>query len=157
MPRGRRRCNSSSNMGRKPAREPVAVEERRLRCSSLRRGGGRRGCRGVMRRFAGSLGRSRSLSLSPVQKAVRILRLLLALPYSCSARHQLTIASYAERAKVRRAMEQTLLTTAMKIVTFANTHKDHIPPITTQGSNPFPYKINVDQKETGWATRMRIY
>ncbi|KAH8175852.1 autophagy-related protein [Sarocladium implicatum] len=63
----------------------------------------------------------------------------------------------SERAKVRRAMEQTLLTTAMKIVTFANTHKDHIPPITTQGSNPFPYKINVDQKETGWATRMRIY
>jgi hypothetical protein len=64
----------------------------------------------------------------------------------------------AERAKVRRAMEQTLLTTAMKIVTFANTHKDHIPPITTQGTNPFPYKINLDQKEaTSWATRMRIY
>ncbi|KAK0389459.1 hypothetical protein NLU13_3034 [Sarocladium strictum] len=63
----------------------------------------------------------------------------------------------SERAKVRRAMEQTLLTTAMKIVTFANTHKDHIPPITTQTANPFPYKINVDQKETGWATRMRIY
>lgn len=63
----------------------------------------------------------------------------------------------SERAKVRRAMEQTLLTTAMKIVTFANTHKDHIPPITTQGTNPFPYKINLDQKETSWATRMRIY
>ncbi|KAM0222584.1 hypothetical protein ACHAQD_004184 [Fusarium lateritium] len=63
-----------------------------------------------------------------------------------------------ERAKVRRAMEQTLLATAMKIVTFANTHKDHIPPITTQGANPFPYKINLDQKEAaGWATRMRIY
>jgi hypothetical protein len=54
-------------------------------------------------------------------------------------------------------MEQTLLTTAMKIVTFTNSHKDHIPPITTQGSNPFPYKITIDQKETGWATRMRIY
>ncbi|KAK7414530.1 hypothetical protein QQX98_006641 [Neonectria punicea] len=63
----------------------------------------------------------------------------------------------SERAKVRRAMEQTLHTTAMKIVTFANTHKDHIPPITTQGTNPFPYKINLDQKETSWATRMRIY
>ncbi|KAL2694015.1 hypothetical protein Neosp_000585 [[Neocosmospora] mangrovei] len=64
----------------------------------------------------------------------------------------------SERAKVRRAMEQTLLTSAMKIVTFTNTHKDHIPPITTQGTNPFPYKINLDQKEaTGWATRMRIY
>lgn len=62
-----------------------------------------------------------------------------------------------ERAKVRRAMEQTLLTTVMKIVTFANAHKDHIPPITTQGGNPFPFKINIDQKETGWASRMRIY
>lgn len=64
----------------------------------------------------------------------------------------------SERAKVRRAMEQTLLTTAMKIVTFANTHKDHIPPITTQGGNPFPCKISIEQKEsTGWAARMRIY
>ncbi|OAQ70431.1 hypothetical protein VFPPC_13353 [Pochonia chlamydosporia 170] len=63
----------------------------------------------------------------------------------------------SERAKVRRAMEQTLLTTAMKIVTFANAHKDHIPPITAQGGNPFPFKINIDQKETGWAARMRIY
>ncbi|EFY90777.1 DUF1649 domain protein [Metarhizium acridum CQMa 102] len=63
----------------------------------------------------------------------------------------------SERAKVRRAMEQTLLTTVMKIVTFANAHKDHIPPITTQGGNPFPFKINIDQKETGWASRMRIY
>ncbi|CAM1505564.1 Fc.00g112010.m01.CDS01 [Cosmosporella sp. VM-42] len=65
----------------------------------------------------------------------------------------------SERAKVRRAMEQTLQTTAMKIVTFCNAHKDHIPPITTQGTNPFPYKINLDQKEggTSWASRMRIY
>ncbi|KAM3506532.1 hypothetical protein MY11210_007524 [Beauveria gryllotalpidicola] len=64
----------------------------------------------------------------------------------------------SERNKVRRAMEQTLLTTAMKIVTFANTYKDHIPPITTQGGNPFPCKIIIEQKEsTGWASRMRIY
>lgn len=54
-------------------------------------------------------------------------------------------------------MEQTLLTTAMKIVTFANAHKDHIPPITTQAANPFPYKIQVEQRETSWASRMRIY
>lgn len=62
-----------------------------------------------------------------------------------------------ERAKVRRAMEQTLFATAMKIVTFVNTHKDHIPPITTQGGNPFPYKINLESKETSWASRIRIY
>lgn len=55
-------------------------------------------------------------------------------------------------------MEQTLQTTAMKIASFANANKDHIPPITTQGAgNPFPFKINIDHKETGWAARMRIY
>ncbi|KAI0180816.1 DUF1649-domain-containing protein [Hypoxylon sp. FL1284] len=63
----------------------------------------------------------------------------------------------SERAKVRQAMEQTLLTTVMKIVTCVNTHKDHIPPITTSDSNPFPYQINVNQKDAGWATRMGIY
>ncbi|KAI1374700.1 DUF1649-domain-containing protein [Hypoxylon crocopeplum] len=63
----------------------------------------------------------------------------------------------SERAKVRKAMEQTLLTTAMKIVTCVNSHKDHIPPITTSEANPFPYQINVNQKDAGWATRMGIY
>ncbi|KAI2642704.1 DUF1649-domain-containing protein [Xylaria nigripes] len=63
----------------------------------------------------------------------------------------------SERAKVRRAMEQTLLTTAMKIVTLVNSNKDHIPPITTSETNPFPYQISVNQKDAGWATRMGIY
>ncbi|KAI1633220.1 DUF1649-domain-containing protein [Biscogniauxia mediterranea] len=63
----------------------------------------------------------------------------------------------SERAKVRKAMEQTLLTAAMKIVTCVNSHKDHIPPITTSEANPFPYQINVNQKGTGWAARMGIY
>ncbi|OIW33355.1 DUF1649-domain-containing protein [Coniochaeta ligniaria NRRL 30616] len=63
----------------------------------------------------------------------------------------------SERAKVRKAMESTLLATVMKIVTYVNTHKDHIPPITTTESNPFPYQIHINQKEAGWATRMGIY
>ncbi|KAI1131477.1 DUF1649-domain-containing protein [Nemania abortiva] len=63
----------------------------------------------------------------------------------------------SERAKVRRAMEQTLLATAMKIVTCVNSYKDHIPPITTSETNPFPYRIDVNQKDAGWATRMGIY
>ena len=56
----------------------------------------------------------------------------------------------------------------MKAVTLANAHKDHIPPITTTESNPFPYQIHLGshhQKEAavaaagvgGWATRMGIY
>ncbi|KAI1384684.1 DUF1649-domain-containing protein, partial [Hypoxylon trugodes] len=63
----------------------------------------------------------------------------------------------SERAKVRRAMEQTLLTAAMKIVTCVNSHKDHIPPILTSEANPFPYQITVNQKDAGWATRMGLY
>lgn len=72
---------------------------------------------------------------------------------------RLTVAgeTFPERAKVRKAMETTLMTTVMKVITFVNAHKDHIPPITTQGSNPFPYQININQKESGWATRMGIY
>ncbi|KXJ94223.1 autophagy-related protein [Microdochium bolleyi] len=62
-----------------------------------------------------------------------------------------------ERAKVRRAMEHTLLAAVMKIVTCVNTHRDHIPPITTSEANPFPYQITVNQKDAGWATRMGIY
>ena len=62
-----------------------------------------------------------------------------------------------ERAKVRKAMESTLLATVMKIITYVNTHKDHIPPITTTESNPFPYQIHINQKEVGWATRMGIF
>jgi autophagy-related protein 101 len=55
-------------------------------------------------------------------------------------------------------MAQTLMTTVMKIVTWVNAHKDHIPPILSSGeTNPFPYAITVNHKETGWATRMGIY
>ncbi|RYO78952.1 hypothetical protein DL762_008431 [Monosporascus cannonballus] len=86
-----------------------------------------------------------------------------------------------ERAKVRAAMAQTLTATVMKLVTCVNSHKDHIPPITTSEANPFPYQIHVSpsgsggggagggagdaatpdaaaaQARTGWTTRMGIY
>jgi hypothetical protein len=61
---------------------------------------------------------------------------------------------------VRKAAESTLRKTIMNIVTFVNIHKEHIPPITTSDSNPFPYQININQqgKEgAGWVTRMGIY
>ncbi|KAK3997298.1 hypothetical protein QBC44DRAFT_91955 [Cladorrhinum sp. PSN332] len=48
-----------------------------------------------------------------------------------------------ERIKVRKATESTLASSVMKVITLANTHKDHIPPITTQNANPFPYQIYV--------------
>lgn len=50
----------------------------------------------------------------------------------------------SERHKVRKAMESTLQSTVFKCITIANTHKDHIPPITTNDSNPFTYQIHVN-------------
>ncbi|KAI9790395.1 MAG: hypothetical protein M1816_005213 [Peltula sp. TS41687] len=61
----------------------------------------------------------------------------------------------SERAKVRRAMEMMLQKTAIKIVTTANRDVDHIPPITTSESNPFPYQIIINPRDEGW--RMGIF
>ena len=53
-------------------------------------------------------------------------------------------------------MELMLQKTAMKIVTVANANTDHIPPITTSESNPFPYQIVVNPRgDEGW--RMGIF
>jgi len=62
----------------------------------------------------------------------------------------------AERAKVRKAMETTLQKTAMKIVTIVNRDRDHIPPITTSETNPFPYQIVINPRLEGWG-RMGIF
>ncbi|KAI9830994.1 MAG: hypothetical protein M1826_004111 [Phylliscum demangeonii] len=56
----------------------------------------------------------------------------------------------SERAKVRRAMEMMLQKTAVKIVTTAHRDLDHIPPITTSDSNPFPYQIVINPRGDGW-------
>jgi hypothetical protein len=61
--------------------------------------------------------------------------------------------------KVRRAMEKSLHKAALKIVNIVNRDKDHIPPITTSDSNPFPYHILVNPKLVGdgWGQRMGIF
>ncbi|KAI9881332.1 MAG: hypothetical protein M1830_003339 [Pleopsidium flavum] len=63
----------------------------------------------------------------------------------------------AERAKVRKAMEMTLQKTAMKIVTIVNRDRDHIPPITTSETNPFPYQITINPRLEGWGQRIGIF
>jgi len=63
----------------------------------------------------------------------------------------------AERTKVLKAMEMTLQKTALKIVTIVNQHKDHIPPITTSETNPFPYQIVLNPRLEGWGTRIGIF
>jgi len=53
-------------------------------------------------------------------------------------------------------METMLLKTAMKIVTIVNLNKDHIPPITTSETNPFPYQITVNPRDA-WSGKMGIF
>lgn len=46
-----------------------------------------------------------------------------------------------ERLKAKRTMEQQLAAALLRIV--EETQKtDHIPPITTNEANPFPYQVN---------------
>jgi hypothetical protein len=65
--------------------------------------------------------------------------------------------SSTERAKVRKAMGNMLQKAALKILTVVNRDKDHIPPITTSDSNPFPYRIVVNPRTDGWGNRMGLY
>lgn len=63
----------------------------------------------------------------------------------------------AERAKVAKAMGSTLLKTATKIVSIVNKDKEHIPPITTSETNPFPYQIELNPRLEGWAKSIKIF
>lgn len=61
-----------------------------------------------------------------------------------------------ERAKVRKAMENMLQKAALKILAVVNRDKDHIPPITTSESNPFPYRIVLNPRSDSWQNRIGI-
>lgn len=63
----------------------------------------------------------------------------------------------AERTKVIKAMASTLQRTAMKIVSIVNKDKEHIPPITTSETNPFPYQIELNPKLEGWGKSIGIF
>ncbi|KAJ6092811.1 Autophagy-related protein 1010 [Penicillium sp. IBT 16267x] len=63
----------------------------------------------------------------------------------------------SERAKVRKAMGNMLQKAALKILAVVNRDKDHIPPITTSDSNPFPYRIVVNPRTDGWGNRIGLY
>ncbi|KAL4883283.1 DUF1649-domain-containing protein [Aspergillus karnatakaensis] len=63
----------------------------------------------------------------------------------------------SERAKVRKAMENMLQKAALKILSVVNRDKDHIPPITTSESNPFPYRIVLNPRTDGWQNRFGLY
>ncbi|THC95523.1 hypothetical protein EYZ11_004995 [Aspergillus tanneri] len=63
----------------------------------------------------------------------------------------------SERAKVRKAMENMLQKAALKILAVVNRDKDHIPPITTSDSNPFPYRIVLNPRTDGWQNGFGLY
>lgn len=59
--------------------------------------------------------------------------------------------------KVREAMETSLQKAALKIVSVASEERDHIPPITTSETNPFPFQININAKEQGWGKGIGLF
>ncbi|KAJ9628587.1 hypothetical protein H2203_002488 [Taxawa tesnikishii (nom. ined.)] len=59
--------------------------------------------------------------------------------------------------KVRQAIQKSLQKTALKIINIVNRDRNHIPPITTNEANPFPYQILVNPKNDGWGQRMGIF
>ena len=68
------------------------------------------------------------------------------------------IADYPiERTKVMKAIESTLQKTAMKIITLVNRDKDHIPPITTSETNPFPFHIELNPRVEGWGKSIGMF
>ncbi|PNS15547.1 hypothetical protein CAC42_806 [Sphaceloma murrayae] len=68
-----------------------------------------------------------------------------------------TPRSDTEVVKARRAMESTLQRTAVKIINIVNRDRNHIPPITTNETNPFPYQILVNPRSEGWGRGMGIF
>ena len=62
-----------------------------------------------------------------------------------------------ERTKVMKAIGSTLQKTAMKIITLVNRDKDHIPPITTSETNPFPFHIDLDARVEGWGKSIGMF
>lgn len=63
----------------------------------------------------------------------------------------------AERTKVMKAIGSTLQKTAMKIITLVNRDKDHIPPITTSETNPFPFHIELNPRVEGWGKSIGMF
>ena len=62
--------------------------------------------------------------------------------------------SETEASRNRKQMEKQLQDATMKIVKIVNRDRGHIPPITTNESNPFPYHILVNPKSDGWGQRV---
>lgn len=67
----------------------------------------------------------------------------------------LTPRTDSERLKARHSMETHLQKAILQIITTVSFQKDHIPPITENNNNPFPFQIVVGGKSETW--RMGIF
>ena len=65
--------------------------------------------------------------------------------------------SEPESTRNRRLMEKQLHAAAMQIVKTVNVERNHIPPITTNESNPFPFQILVNPKGEAWRQKTGIF
>ena len=66
--------------------------------------------------------------------------------------------SEPEAVRNRKQMEQQFWDAAMRVVMVVNQERSHIPPITTNETNPFPYRIHVNKGgESGWSGKMGIF
>ena len=61
-----------------------------------------------------------------------------------------------ERRKCRLAMEKSLDIAFRKVMGVVSKETAHIPPITTNEGNPFPFSVKVGRREEGWG-RMRVF
>lgn len=62
-----------------------------------------------------------------------------------------------ETFKTRKAMEKSLDNAFAKTMAIVGRDTGHIPPITTNEGNPFPYSIQVKSKNDGWGRGMRVF
>lgn len=65
--------------------------------------------------------------------------------------------SEPEAVRNRRQMENNLQSTVLKVIQTVNRERNHIPPITTNDANPFPYQILVNPKADSWSQKMGVF
>lgn len=66
--------------------------------------------------------------------------------------------SEPEAQRNRRLMERSLQKAVMRVVGIVNRERAHIPPITTNESNPFPYQVLVNPSgKEGVVGKMGIF
>lgn len=54
-------------------------------------------------------------------------------------------------------MEKSLDNAFAKIMGIVGRDTGHIPPITTNEGNPFPYSIQVKSRNDGWGRGIRVF